>query len=500
MGNLNLHFTDFFNIDEERLNLHGLFNISLINDFPLFIDPFLLFENGSMEYRTLHNNIIKYIAYLRDRVIAKDLRPGEIEHLFYFPEIKQNWLGYSLFGNSGNGLGKEFSEAMLANLFWAFGNIGSEEISEDSHVEKLCIIKSGAGRDNISDFTANLIKDFLLEVTQNFAINHLDKSKRKIVFVEKAFFNYETERWVSKKYDLPYIFDDFVLLTPKNILTKDENWINSNDLIGKFDEFSKSLPNTQLRDLVNRLYVQNLPAPKKTKRGADKAPSQKDISEAIYRVIEEFPEYLDYYIKYKEDLRIEARRIGDEKVNFSDNIFIKNTRLLVDELKGLTDFYKESYNSHEEALRRVKFLKQVIENNNGYKLFYVDGKPIKREKDIQVIFRLTWFATKYDVNSEIDNGRGSVDYKISFGKLNSVLVEFKLASNSKLEMNLKNQTKIYEAANKTKNSIRVIMYFSELEKIKIEKVIQDLKLQNDENIVLIDARNDNKASASIQKD
>ena len=89
MENLNLHFSDFFNIDEKVLNLYGFFNISLINDFPLFIDPFLLFESDKAEYKKLHNDIIKYITYLRDRVIAKDLRAGEIEHLFYFPEIKQ---------------------------------------------------------------------------------------------------------------------------------------------------------------------------------------------------------------------------------------------------------------------------------------------------------------------------------------------------------------------------------------------------------------------------
>ena len=40
---MKVYFTDFFNVDEELLDEYGAFNISLINDMPLFIDPFLLF-------------------------------------------------------------------------------------------------------------------------------------------------------------------------------------------------------------------------------------------------------------------------------------------------------------------------------------------------------------------------------------------------------------------------------------------------------------------------
>ena len=62
-----LHFTDTFNVDPEILEEHGAFNISLINDLPLFIDPFLLFNSGRSEYQDLHEQIIKYLRFLRDR-------------------------------------------------------------------------------------------------------------------------------------------------------------------------------------------------------------------------------------------------------------------------------------------------------------------------------------------------------------------------------------------------------------------------------------------------
>ena len=63
---------------------------------------------------------------------------------------------------------------------------------------------------------------------------------------------------------------------------------------------------------------------------------------------------------------------------------------------------------------------------------------------------------------------------------------------------LENQVKIYEEANDTKQSIKVIMYFNNVEYVKLMKVLKELNLENDPNIVLIDAR-DNKPSASNVK-
>lgn len=140
-------------------------------------------------------------------------------------------------------------------------------------------------------------------------------------------------------------------------------------------------------------------------------------------------------------------------------------------------------------------MKQVIENNDGYKIFYLKGSPIKREADLQLLFRLTWFATPSDVNSEVNNGRGPVDYKISRGNKDKTLVEFKLASNSQLKRNLANQVEIYEKANETHNSIKVILYFTDTELNSVYKILKELKLKEGKNLVLIDAR-PNKLSAS----
>ena len=145
-------------------------------------------------------------------------------------------------------------------------------------------------------------------------------------------------------------------------------------------------------------------------------------------------------------------------------------------------------------MKRINYLKSVIENNDGYKLFYIDHKPIKREDDLQLIYRLTWYASDFDVNREPNNGRGPVDYAVSKGSTDKTLIEFKLASNSKLKQNLANQVEVYENANNTNNSIKVILYFDVSEYKKIMKILKELKLEKSSNIVLIDAQRKTSAS------
>ena len=112
------------------------------------------------------------------------------------------------------------------------------------------------------------------------------------------------------------------------------------------------------------------------------------------------------------------------------------------------------------------------------------------------MYRLTWFSTDLDVNAEVNNGRGPVDFKVSKGRRDASLIEFKLAKNTGLEKNLQHQVEIYGKASDTKESIKVILYFSEVERTKVVRILGKLKLESRTDIVLIDASLDTKVSAS----
>ena len=158
-----LYFTEVFHVPEAKLEAYGAFNISLVVDLPLFVDPFLLFQSKDERYRALHEHIIAYLRYLRDQASAALRNESRLRHLFCFPEVTQNWLGFTLDSNQGRGLGPGFAKALAANLNSIFESFGDERITRGTHLEKLCLINENVGRDKISDFTTNLIKGFLCE-------------------------------------------------------------------------------------------------------------------------------------------------------------------------------------------------------------------------------------------------------------------------------------------------------------------------------------------------
>jgi hypothetical protein len=68
---LNPFFSDSFGVAPEELEAYGAFDISLVADLPLFIDPFLLFTSEKPAYRALHDEIVRYVSFLRDKAVGQ---------------------------------------------------------------------------------------------------------------------------------------------------------------------------------------------------------------------------------------------------------------------------------------------------------------------------------------------------------------------------------------------------------------------------------------------
>src|SRR5258708_17328319 len=112
---LKIYFSDFFGVSKPALEKYGAFNVSLLADLPRFVDPFLLFNSKKAVHKSLHDEIIKYLGFLKDRSVSKpDLDPGLLNAWYRFPEIGQNWLGFAIEGNRGRGLGPAFAKSLHA--------------------------------------------------------------------------------------------------------------------------------------------------------------------------------------------------------------------------------------------------------------------------------------------------------------------------------------------------------------------------------------------------
>ncbi|MBX3094085.1 hypothetical protein [Microbacterium sp.] len=484
---IELYFSQHFGVSPKVLEDYGAFDVSLASDLPLFVDPFLLFNSKKQEYRDLHDGMIRYLVFLRDRAIP-DLDPGLIKAWYMFQEVKQNWLGFTVLGNSGSGLGKDFARALHSSLGSILKGFGSESITKGAHLEKLALIKEGVGRDNISDFTTNLIKGYLLEYTQAFAQAHLSADRRGTFSVARAVFNYETEIWESRQYELPALRGDYVLLTPADMLTKDDTWISRSDLVREFSSIPDAIEDDQLRAQVNNYLFKKL---------SDK-PTKKEYSDLAAAAILQFPEVIDYYIRQKEETGEQAVGLSARRRQEVFEILVQMVQKVVEDIRTNTSLYLTPVTSYDEALTRANGFKKYVENQDGHRLLNKPGqeRPLATEKEVQLFFGLIFFGSEFDVNREVNNGRGPVDFKVSKGAVDKSLIEIKLASNSQLKRNLQNQVEVYEKANGTRSSVKMIVCYTEADVAKVDSVLKELDLRGEKSIVVIDARADNKPSGS----
>jgi hypothetical protein len=480
-------FSDRFDVHPDVLTAYGAFDISVVSDLPVFIDPFLLFNSHKDEYVALHDQMLEYLRFVRDQA-GTQLAPGLIKSWYTFSEVKQNWLGFTVGGNAGHRLGPTFARSLHSALGDILSNFGSETITRSSHLEKLGLIRPGVGRDTISDFTTNLVKHFLRRYTEQFATEHLAPEYLRKVSVPRAAFNYGTQTWITRTYDLPWTDEDFVLLTPSDLLTKDETWINRNDMIGMFDTLPNVVDNDQLRADVSQYLARQL----------SRNPSAKEIVEARARAILEFPELIDCYIRLKEDRGDRAVATSRDKVDDTQRLLRDQVQAAARDLTAKTNLFTKPWTSFDEAMAAVLTFKAYVENQDGWRVINRgNGQPFANEGEVQGSFGLLLQASRFDVNREPNNGRGPVDFKISKG-LDKSLIEFKLAKSSSLERNLSKQIAVYEAANKTKTSLAVVICYTAADQARAGRAVKNLGLDKPgaKPLIVIDARADNKQSAS----
>lgn len=491
-------FSDYFHVDKNTINEYGAVDISLFSDLPLFIDPLLIFGNDDELIRQQYQKIVDYLFFLKEKA-SKELTKQEVKYYFTFPEIKNNWLGVCRHGNVGSALGNTFAEDLSNNILNICETNGG---SESIHVEKMYLIHDGVGRDKISDWTVNILLGFFVDYTAKFAADHLDDSYCKVFEIQRYSFNYSTGLFEDKMVKLPFIIKpngkkEYVLLTPKSILRKDEQEICKRNFDLCFDDLRETLPNDVLRFKLNKSFKDEMGKLYDSKKESFLPISNKDIDIAkqnsIKTILKQFPELYDYFIGYKErDVKNAKEKSEFEAANVINSIS-ENEIVYSDVIDNSLD--KEFDSSFEEALYRINFLKNKIENCGLWKSLYdSNGEPLSEEY-AQRMFGLAWCRSHFMFSPETNAGIGPADFLISCGSHNSVIIEFKMASNTRLDHVFEQVDKYKESLNTNQKSIIVIFFFNDSEERKA------LKIKNDSDkekyvVVLIDCDKSKKKSAS----
>lgn len=328
--------------------------------------------------------------------------------------------------------------------------------------------------------TANLLKNRIITYTQRICnIYGIPMVKVKL---QNAYFDYKFQTWCGDVVELPvnpYKNDSPILLTPTSFLNVLPE-INASDFCETIDLAER------LRNDFNYEVDKNL--------------DKQTISKIA----------LENYDLVKEYINIVEKR----EVNSFGDLMKKTLRYVWYELsKEITTKNKFKFGSvltdkdfYAQINEFVLYYKNFVELRSGYKLLWNENRTAARsEEDVQLLFKGILDehcrASNIDLTREVNQGMGPVDFRFSSGYVNRVLLEVKLAKNSKFWNGLKKQLPQYLKIDSCKKGIFLVLVFTDkdVDRIKeIENIRKDIceYYSVDIKIIVVDARVDNKLSAS----
>ena len=388
---MNYKFSDYFKISKNVMDENGIYDISIVSDTPVFIDPFLLYISNKLEYQNAHEQIMKYLLFLCKKVKTNENYKSLKKKYFYFKEPKQNWFGFSEYGNSGRGLNKDFADKFYINLKKHLSYIEDENFS---HFEELIIFEEGFGKDSVSDFTPKLILPFLLDLTEKFAKNYIDESLCNRFLIKKAYFDFEKEEWCDKEYYLPSYNNDFIILTPTDIIVENDDFLSRNDLLKFITYSSVRIPDSRLRDHVNEYLSKML----------DDRLSKEEKKNLTDELLDEHPEIISFYTSEREKESDEAIQENKEFISKLELILDENVQSVISFLENETEFYNMDNATKESVFARLEILDYCLQRF-GNQLFYVKGKFVGK-KFASVLVNRLWKGSS--------SAKSNVDFRFTF--------------------------------------------------------------------------------------
>ena len=123
-----------------------------------------------------------------------------------------------------------------------------------------------------------------------------------------------------------------------------------------------------------------------------------------------------------------------------------------------TEFLGDVFDIVKEIVRQFRHL---VENHGLNKELYRSNRAPRHESTAQRLFFAVAYAycraNDVDVSPEIDTGNGKIDFKLSRGFDDRVLVEIKLSTNPNVVSGYQTQLEVYKAAEETLKAIYLVI-------------------------------------------
>ncbi|ETA72667.1 MULTISPECIES: hypothetical protein [Mesorhizobium] len=294
-------FSEFFQLG---MTQHQLDFVDVSNEFDtaVYVDPFAIEIRDDLWAAEASEHVRVFFKEVLDALRDGDTARAE-ELMSHLTEPKETFLGVSQDSPQGRGVGRGQARQLIS----AIRNSKAYATGLLSDLSEVALYVDGIDRDKISDLTTNIIRQLLIDYTQEQCdLFEIETSR----YQSPPMFSAEFKNWVSRPVLLPYLAGSPVMLVPKYIVRQKLS-LNSQDFYNK--QISDFLAAEAMR--ANSSLVRTIRGVRKVyKKDVHKAhPKTKSL---LAELVLKHPELLNMYKDVAKNQRM-AISFGDDDLNIT---------------------------------------------------------------------------------------------------------------------------------------------------------------------------------------
>lgn len=394
------------------------FDPVLEQDSPLYIDPYLVFQDDDPQWAGSYERVVEFFATAAELVLASGGSQDtpawrKATRLLLFPEPAEFALGVALGSPLGAGTGPEFA-ARIAEVLQL---VGQTRVPRLASIGGFALFCNGIGVDRISDILANVLKDRFISYTKSVLDRHAIGTE--LVDVKHAAWDATTGRWSDDNLELfpNPATGGGVLLAPRRFL-KDIPRIEPDE----FWDWASLTGAAILRDDLNFDLSESLTQSEKVKRARAVALARPDLALDYVESVE--PRATDPY-----DVEGDPRGLVGWYEGGAEALS------MVSPDSGSATPPAEPSGFARWVYELAKDFQFVVENTDAWRLLWDEGCSRHRPEKIAqalagVMWRIRCKTGNVDLSKETNVGRGPVDFKFSQGWERRALIEMKYIESS----------------------------------------------------------------------
>lgn len=424
-----IKFSEKFHISGESIEQTGVFDVILDVDTRFFIDPALLKLCDIPEFTNAHEKVTNYfsniIHLLQGSTKENDLCWKAADKLLTFHELTGTCLGYSKTGTSGNAIGPVLRLNILRTIKIILG------LGENDPVlfELLGVFQEKMGCDRISDLVTYILREEIHKYTTRICVE--------------------------------YGIDDIDVYLGKNTYHTCKNPYNQKPLLLLPKAILSPLPVAEGFDDINTICHENYRVREEINKYFDFGNRTKFNKDEILKMLHSIKLFRQTFVNGYKNYPVNSYDFSDDPSG--EYVWYDAAKTYMQQFPlDITSFSLTSITDVFTIAQKIcMHFKSLVEDNGLSALLFDSNGVPKKESAAQLLFfgiaSFCCTTNNVDLTREGNNGRGPVDFKLSRGSLDKVLVEVKLTSNSQLKHGIEKQLPVYMAQENTKKAIYLII-------------------------------------------